>query len=217
MDISALLGTSSYTPAANSTEKEQEAPEISFMSYLQQASVVSGASTLSSEAEAYLEELKVKFPDTDFFIESFSSNAEANAIMQEGSNAFGCVITPALLEKMAADPAIAEEYEQIIADNNEQLSALTGGLDGYDEQYERVGFSIDSEGNTTFFCLFSGDEEAVTASSAEELLSVLLERFAPDELTEIERMQELEEIAEVEPAPDAGLEQEYFAMLMQYA
>ncbi|MBO5266199.1 MAG: hypothetical protein IJX15_02100 [Ruminiclostridium sp.] len=165
---------------------------------------------LSKTAEDYLKKLKKKFPGMDFIIADFSTDEEADALLAKGKGEYNALITPDLLEKMAADEAVAAEYEGIIETSVADMKSAKEQLGDDGDMLEKMGVSVDSEGNVTYHAtLIEGlmgdnDTNTVTGSTIEELLKRLNEvkESQAEKLAEI-RAKKAEEAKEAEEAKKA--------------
>ncbi|MDR0223250.1 MAG: DUF6033 family protein [Oscillospiraceae bacterium] len=140
---------------------------------------------LSAAAQSYLEELKKKFGNVDFIIADYSTDDEAQKLLRQGTGEYNCLITPALLEEMAADEGVRDKYEGVIGDAIGQVDELKETVkETIGEKAEAIqnyGFSVDSEGNVNYYVLLkdglpgdvNGGSSIVKAGSIEELLKKL--------------------------------------------
>lgn len=137
--------------------------------------VSSPITELSEQAQAYLGSLKEKFGDTDFIIADFSTEAEAKALLNQGSGTYNCVITPELLERMAADEDVGAEYEAVIQQSNDNIDRIRDELGDINEYLTELGFIVGSDGIVTFYASMKQDDQAydVSASTVEDLLNKL--------------------------------------------
>lgn len=164
---------------------------------------------LSKTAQDYLAKLKKKYPDMDFIIADFSTDEEANALLAKGKGEYNALITPDLLERMAADEAVAEEYEGIITSSVADMKSAKESLGEDADMLEKMGVSVDSEGNITYHAtLIEGltgdnDSRTVKANTIDELLSRLNEarEAQAEKLAEI-RAKKAEEAEKAEKAEE---------------
>ncbi len=176
-------------------------------------------SGLSKTARDYLAELKKKNPNMDFIISDYSTDEEADALLAKGKGEYNVLITPDLLEKMAADEAVAEEYEGIIASSVEEMKSAKEQLGDDKDMLESLGVSVDSEGNVTYHAKLieglTGDdgERTVKASTIGELLDRLnetresqAEKLAEIRAKKAEEAEKAEKAKEVEEAEDKKAE-----------
>lgn len=167
-------------------------------------------SGLSKTARDYLAELKKKNPNMDFIIADYSTDEEADALLAKGKGEYNVLITPDLLEKMAADEAVAEEYEGIIATSVEEMKSAKEQLGDDKDMLENLGVSVDGEGNVTYHAKLieglTGDDgsRTVKASTIGELLDRLnaTKESQAEKLAEI-RAKKAEEAEKAEKAEKA--------------
>jgi hypothetical protein len=119
---------------------------------------------LGKEEYDYLQTLKEKYGNVDFVVANFE-DGEDTSRFATGDKEYTCVITPALLKKMAADEATAAKYEKVIegagadlTDMKEQIAALDTDESETDpvnlkEQVQNYGFSMDNSGKVSYFAL----------------------------------------------------------------
>lgn len=162
-----------FAPKENKTEKTYDSLKI--------GSASEKANGLSKNAQDYLKKLKEKNPDIDFIIADFSTDEEADALLAKGKGEYNAVITPDLLEKMAADEAVAEEYEGIIASSVADMKSAKEQLGNDADMLEKMGVSVDADGNVTYHArLIEGitdkdGNSTIKASTIGELLDRLNE------------------------------------------
>ncbi len=136
---------------------------------------------LSQKAQDYLEKLKKKYGNMDFIIADFSTDEEADRLLSRGKGEYNAVITPALLEKMAADESVAAEYEAKIDESVDNIKAVEDGLGEDSDMIDKIGITIDSEGNVSLRAkllegmLTKDGSNTVKASTVEDMLAQLKE------------------------------------------
>ena len=175
---------------------------------------------LSDKAKDYLEMLKKKFGNVDFFIGDVSGNNYADATKE-----YSCTITPDLLEKMATDSDTAAKYEGIIegaAGEFEKIAEAVGAENK--EDIAHMGITVSGEGVNYYVLLKESmakkyedkddgkTEEAdkaadkkeytdrtykVEASSLEELIALLKEIYKDKEKADKEALGEEEAEPEI--------------------
>ena len=79
---------------------------------------------LSDRAKEYLSKLKERFGNMDITIADVDSDEEAAKIMSQGTKSFSVLMDSKTLEEMAANETVAAEYENLIADSANELTAL---------------------------------------------------------------------------------------------
>lgn len=111
---------------------------------------------LSDEAKNYLDELKAKYGDIEFFVADCASDDEMNRYFAMGSKKYSCVISSDTIEQMATDTDIRAKYEAIIDGADEKLEEVKEEItEEFGEeaanQVERLGISIDDKGVVDYF------------------------------------------------------------------
>lgn len=136
---------------------------------------------LSSTAKDYLEKLKKKYGNMDFIISDFSSDEEADKLLAKGKGEYNVLITPDLLEKMAADESVAAEYEGIIESSVDNIKQAKEELGDDADMVEKWGVTVNSDGEVSLRAkLLDGltdkdGNNTVKASTIGELLDRLNE------------------------------------------
>ena len=128
---------------------------------------------LSEEAKAYLETLKEKFGDIDFFVADCATDEEMNQYFAMGTKKYSCVISSDLIEQMATDEAAREKYEGIIANAGEQIEEMKAEAaeelgEEAAAQIEFVGFTVDDNGVVEYFAKLKADNDSYYAKLKEE-------------------------------------------------
>ena len=187
--MSAVNTNYEYKPAysVSATDKADKSKETSTVK-------------LSSDAQKYLEQLKGKYKNVDFIVADFSSDEEAQKHLATGKGEYNCVITPDTLEKMATDETERAKFEGIIDKAIGELPEIRKQLGDDSENVTKLGISVDSEGNVSYYALIKEslkknenvekaaekkaeeakkeekeeyEERLVTASSVEELIKLI--------------------------------------------
>ena len=134
---------------------------------------------LSAKAQDYLEKLKKKYGNMDFIVSDFSSDEEADKLLAGGKGEYNVLISPDLLEKMAADESVAAEYEGLIEESVGSIDEMKQGLGEDADMVEKFGVSVDADGKLTLRAKLiegltdSKGSSTVKAGSVEEMLSEL--------------------------------------------
>lgn len=106
---------------------------------------------LSKKAQELLKQLKEKYSNMDFFVESYSTEAEAQRYLSRGTKEYSVLIDPETLESMAADEDVRKQYEDILAGAGNRLEELKEKLGKDADQVKSFGISIDKEGKVSYF------------------------------------------------------------------
>jgi|GEM_PF-1628088 len=162
-------------------------------------------SGLSKTAQEYLGKLKEKYGNVDFIIADYKSDAEADALLATGKGEYNAVITPSLLERMAADEETAAKYESLIDQSIESIDTVKQELGDDRDMVDKFGTSVDEDGNLTLRAklvegLFADDgSDTIRASTVEDMLAKLKEaRESQAEALEKIRQKKIEEAAKAE-------------------
>lgn len=120
---------------------------------------------LSDEAKSYLEELKAKFGDIDFFVADCATDEEMNRYFAMGTKKYSCVISSSILEQMATDEEVRAKYEGIIDGADEQLEEVKKEVteelgEEAAEKIESFAISIDDQGVVTYFAKLKESNDA---------------------------------------------------------
>lgn len=114
-------------------------------------------SSLSDGAQKLLRELKGKYKSYDFLVAEYETDEEASAILSTGKGEYNVLITPDLLEKMAADEGERAKYENIISGAAEQFSEMEKNLtEGGKSILESLGFTVKGDGTVDFYAKLLG-------------------------------------------------------------
>ncbi|MEI3035226.1 MAG: DUF6033 family protein [[Eubacterium] siraeum] len=140
--MSAVNTNYEYKPAysVSATDKADKSKETSTV-------------RLSTDVQKYLEQLKGKYKNVDFIVADFSSDEEAQKHLATGKGEYNCVITPDTLEKMAADETERAKFEGIIDKAIGELPEIRKQLGDDSENVTKLGISVDSEGNVSYYAL----------------------------------------------------------------
>lgn len=192
--------------AKKDTEKTEKKQDGLFIS-----SANEKAEKLSKNAQDYLAKLKKENPNLDFIISDYSTDEEADALLAKGKGEYNVLITPDLLEKMAADEEVAAEYEGIIHNSIAEIKDAKQQLAEDADMIEKFGVSVNSDGEVTYHASLieglTGDDGTrnVKASTIEELLKRLnevkesqAEKLAEIRAKKAEEAEKAEEKATVE-------------------
>lgn len=109
------------------------------------------ATRLSKKAQDLLKELKEKYGNMDFFVGSYSSQAEAQSYLRRGTKEYSVLIDPETLEAMANDESVRKQYEDVLAGAGDKLAELKDKLGEDADSVKSFGVSIDKEGKVSYF------------------------------------------------------------------
>lgn len=180
------------------------------------------AEKLSQTAQDYLAKLKKENPNLDFIISDYSTDEEADALLAQGKGEYNVLITPDLLEKMAADEEVAAEYEGIIHSSIADIKGVKEELGEDADMIEKFGITVNEDGEISYRASLieglMGDDgtNTVKASTVEELLDKLnsIKESQAEKLAEIraKKAEEAEKLAEEAAAEDETTDAESAAI-----
>lgn len=144
-----------YTKAASHSgrtdDKAKNSDKTDFSAGLRDKMTVSSSSTqkLSSTAQSYLERLKNKYGNMDFIIADYDTDEEADSLLAGGKGEYNVLITPDLLEKMAADESVAAQYEGVIESSVSDIKTARSELGEDADMVESFGITLNSDGTVS--------------------------------------------------------------------
>lgn len=106
---------------------------------------------LSDAAVKLLKELKKTYGNTDFIVADYETDEEAAAYLSRGRSLYSVLITPEELEKMAADENVKNENLKVLDDAFAKLDQMKKQLGEKGQEVSRVGISIGSDGEISYF------------------------------------------------------------------
>ncbi len=108
---------------------------------------------LSDRAKEYLSKLKERFGNMDITIADVDSDEEAAKIMSQGTKSFSVLMDPKTLEEMAANETVAAEYEDLISDSANELTALKDSANEQGVAVKAVGMKLNDDGTKTYYSI----------------------------------------------------------------
>ncbi len=128
---------------------------------------------LSTKAKEYLEQLKDKFGNIDFFVANCKTDEEMNRYFAMGKKDYTCVISSELLEKMATDEEVRAKYEGIIDNADESIEEMRAEIKeelGTEaaEQITNIGITIDDKGVVEYFAKLKNSNDSYYAKLKEK-------------------------------------------------
>ena len=106
---------------------------------------------LSDSATKLLKELKKTYGNTDFIVADYETDEEAAAYLSRGRAKYSVLITPDELEKMAADESVKNENLKVLDDAFKKLDQMKEKLGEKGQEVSRLGISIGSDGEVSYF------------------------------------------------------------------
>ena len=144
-------------PAKTQVEKDaQKAPSTDKIMFDVPVQAPAQSVELSEAAQNYLAELKEKYGDYDFVIADFETDEEAQELLSQGDGTVNVLITPDLLEKMAADEATRTEYEAMISGAEEQFDQIKEQIGDNAELVDKLGISFGDDGEVSYYASLKG-------------------------------------------------------------
>ena len=156
------------TTAANFNEKTIVDISEDGLNALEQSqnSAQTDESKLSAKAQSYLENLRKKYGDYDFFV---SDNLDA-AQTTGSSKEYSVIFTTEELEKMAEDDEYAEKTMGNVGKAVDMLKNISEKDLGEGVQFSQLSVSIDDEGNMKLFAQLEklSEEQAARLEEAKQ-------------------------------------------------
>ena len=181
-------GKATYTKPVAVGQKNDKKDEL-------QAKLDKTYESLSTEAKTYLETLKEKYGDIQFFVADCATDEEMNQYFAMGTKKYSCVISTDTLEQMATDEEVRAKYENIIDNADEQIEEMKEQIEeevGEEkaEQVQFVGFSIDDNGVVNYFAKLKDSNDSYYEKLAEKRAE---EKKEAKEAEKLDKEKELEE------------------------
>lgn len=121
---------------------------------------------LSAKAQSYLENLRKKYGDYDFFVSNNPDAAQTVGSTKE----YSVILTTEELEKMAEDDEYAEKVMGQVGSAVDKLNEISSKDLGEGVKFAQLSVSIDSEGHMKFFAQLEklSDEQNARLEAARE-------------------------------------------------
>ena len=130
-------------PKRVQSEKEQEYKALD-------ADGIQEGVELSDAAKNLLAELKEKYGNMDIAVAEWSSDEEQDYYASLATKEYSVLINPELLEKMAADESVREQYESMLSGAGEKFDTLQEELGEDADKIKSFRISIDQDGNVSY-------------------------------------------------------------------
>ena len=175
--------------------KAMRADEILFTDVYQADKASVDALGLSDDAKNLLLELKEKYKGYDFMVGDYQSGEEASRILNHGKGTvMNVLITPSLLEEMAADESVRAKYENIIASASDQFTAVKSKLNEGGKYYlGSVGLTVNEDGSYEYYAFLKNGltaedgQDFLKSDSAEGLANMLNKTEEKDKTSETQK------------------------------
>lgn len=163
------------------SRKAMRADEILFTQVYQADQSDVDALGLSDDAKNLLLELKEKYKGYDFMVGDYQTNEQASRILNRGKGTImNVLITPSVLEEMAADPSVRTKYENIIASAGDRFTEVKANLTESGKYYlGSMGLTVNADGSCDYYAFLKNGLTAedgknfLTSSSAKGLADML--------------------------------------------
>lgn len=144
-------------PAKTQVDKDaQKAPSTDKIMFDIPVQAPAQSVELSEAAQNYLAELKEKYGDYDFIVSDFETDEEAQELLSQGNGTINVLITPDLLEKMAADEATRNEYEAVISGAEDQFGKIKEQIGDNTDLVDKLGISFGDDGKVSYYAALTG-------------------------------------------------------------
>lgn len=105
---------------------------------------------LSDAAKNLLEELRKKYGNMDISVAEWSTDEEQDYYAGLTDKEFSVLINPELLEKMAADESVREQYEAILGNAGNAADTLKEELGEDADKIKSFSITVDADGNVSY-------------------------------------------------------------------
>lgn len=105
---------------------------------------------LSDAAKNLLEELRKKYGNMDISVAEWSTDEEQDYYAGLTDKEFSVLINPELLEKMAADESVREQYESILSNAGDAADTLKEELGEDADKIKSFSITVDADGNVSY-------------------------------------------------------------------
>ena len=117
----------------------------------------------------------------DFIISDYSSDEEADSLLAKGKGKYNVLITPDLLERMAADESVAAEYEGKIEQSVADIETVKEELGEDADMIKSFNITVSADGEVSIRAklieemLGDGEDNTIKADGVDGLLEKLKE------------------------------------------
>lgn len=105
---------------------------------------------ISDAAKNLLAELREKYGNMDIAVAEWSTDEEQDYYAGLSSKDYSVLINPELLEKMAADPSVREEYEAVLGGAGDKFDTLKEELGEDADKIKGFSITLDKDGNVSY-------------------------------------------------------------------
>ncbi len=197
-------------------KKAMRADEILFTDVYQADKTAVDALGLSDDAKNLLLELKEKYKGYDFMVGDYQTSEQASRILNGGKGTvMNVLITPSLLEEMAADKSVRTKYENIIAGAADQFAEVKTKLTESGKYYlGSMGLTVNEDGSCDYYAflkngLTTEDGKSFLQSSSANGLADMLNALAEnrskvEEKEDVSKTEKTDNTAEVDDGLSDG-------------
>jgi membrane-bound lytic murein transglycosylase B len=157
---------------------------------------------LSDAAKDLLKELREKYGDTmEISVANWSTDEESDYYASLTSKTYSVLINPELLEQMASDESVREQYESVISSATDVSNQLTEELGEDADSIQNFSITIDADGNTTYAVKLlqeMAESSKSNTKTAAELQEERLEKKKEEEKAEEKKAKEEEQEEKLE-------------------
>jgi hypothetical protein len=179
-----------YVAAPESTE---ESSQTSQYKAIDSEGIQEGIE-LSDAAKDLLKELREKYGDTmEISVANWSTDEESDYYASLTSKDYSVLINPELLEQMASDESVREEYESIISSASDVSNQLSEELGDDADSIQSFSITIDADGTTTYAVKLlqeMAESSKSTTKTAAELQEERLEKKKEEKKAEEKKEEE---------------------------
>lgn len=147
-------------------------------------------SRLSKGAQEYLSQLKEKYNMADVIVADYHTDEEADTLMAGATKDYAIVITPDLLEKMAAEEDTRTKYEEILDMGFGKMESVKEELGDDGEKITRLGMTVDQEGKIKYFAVIDEQREQDAKRMEEQKETRAKEKTEKKKMEDKERLKE---------------------------
>ncbi len=150
---------------------------------------------LSDNAKNLLEELRKKYGNMNISVAEWSTDEEQDYYASLTDKDYSVLINPELLEKMAADDSVREQYESVLSNAGKASETLKEELGEDAEKVKGFSITMDADGKVTYAVKLLKDMAENSKSTAKTQKERIEEqRAARKEQEKKEEKQETEKI-----------------------
>jgi hypothetical protein len=159
---------------------------------------------LSDAAKNLLAELREKYGDTmEISVANWSTDEESDYYASLTSKDYSVLINPELLEKMAADESVREQYESILSGAGDASDQIKEELGEDADKISSFSITIDADGNVSYAVkllqdMTENNKAQQKQTAAEKQQERIEEKRAEKKKAEKERQEKLAEKKETE-------------------